>query len=161
MPNLGMQAGMNISFGNMAWSGGGFERIGNLNEISLSIGADYPIEKYYLYSVINIPLYSSLVMGGALNAATNQGYLESASETTYGGSGFEFMVGGEYPVGDFKVIDLGFATNVTFELGYASKTFTVDKTSVVSSFSDFSGSHAYDVAASGLSVKFGVKLRAN
>lgn len=159
--NLNMQAGLSVSFGNMGWIGEGFERIGNLNEISLSIGADYPIQKYIVYSAINIPLYSSLSMGGALNSATNQGYLESASETTYSGSGFELMFGGEYPVGNFKVMDLGFGTNVTLELGYASRTFAVEQTSVVSSFSDFTGSHLYDVAASGVSVKIGVKLRAN
>jgi hypothetical protein len=157
--NFDVIVGLDSMFANASWQSGFYEKIGYLNEIALHIGLDYDQKSYLLYGGLSIPVYSQLLMAGSVTTATDQGLFESASESTYQGSGMSFVGGGEYPVGQIKIASLGFQTSVGLELGYVSRTFSIGETAVVSTFSDFAGTHAYDLAMSGTSVKFVIKLR--
>ena len=151
--NMNLHAGLSYFAGSPAWTKSEIERVGFANELTLDLKADYPAKSFIAYGGFRIPIMSNLVMGGDLSVVTSQGLLESSSETHYKGSGFEMFLGGSVPMGSFKVFSVGMISDLGLEIGSVSRTYSVDKTLVVSTFSDFEGSHPYNIAMSGVSFR--------
>ncbi|MDB2447139.1 hypothetical protein N9W79_00795 [bacterium] len=158
---LDVGLGSSAFIGNAAWKNGTIERAGFLNEVTFDLLLDYADKDVFYLAGLKIPVYSEMLMSGAFNTNTTQGNLESTSEATYTGSGSDLYFGAEYLVGYLKAFSANLQTTLGFEYSIVSRSFAIDNTTVVSSFSDYSGPVANTTELSGTSMKFSVKFRIN
>lgn len=149
-PEIGAYAGLGWNAGTMSWQSGEFNREGFVNDFRLNLSVDYSIQDYKINTGFKIPLYSKVIAGGGLSANLSSGILESSSVAKYGLSGFEIFFGGEYKVGSFNVMGIGFDAAAALSLSYSSLTMSLDQTVTDSSYDDFDGALAYDLDLSGL-----------
>lgn len=158
-PDVSLFVGSSLRYSSTNWQDNDQDRAGQGLELTLNSFLEWTNKTLFAYGGLRIPLYSNMLVGSTFSAQTTQGTLESSAVTTYSGSGYELVGGGEYMLGRARQGKYMFRYSVGAELMYVSKTYNVENTKVVSSFSDYDGPVNHSFGVAGTAASFLFKLR--
>jgi hypothetical protein len=145
-------AGLSWNGGTAEWTSSGNTRKGFVNDVRLNFLVDYPIKEYSVYGGFKIPVFSKVIVAGAMSADLSQGFLESSSLAKYAVSGFEMFAGGDYKVGSFSLFGVSMDASAALNLSYSFLNMKIEQTASDSSFDDFDGAINHEIGISGLGI---------